>query len=283
MKSTAADAFARRDFWLCLARAFAPPGGEDYLIAFRNDLSADLAAIGEEMGLRLTAEVALLKQEADRLPDAVELQKLYSALFLTPPTPVMLNTGLYIDGSLMGRSELELREFYARHGFERHAHFRDLNDTVAIQAEFLALLYGKAGERATSGDGMEARAYLAEAEDFTRRFPARWITPFLRAIEAAGSRVGLNAVYAHLARILWLAVEGSVESVDQIVSNAGLDALPSGSARGIGALTAQDLAEIAWCLKRDGLSFDHIVEQDNWDHAVFEARCKEHHDAQVSQ
>ena len=31
-RDLAAEAYSRRDLWLCLARAFAPPGGDDYLV-----------------------------------------------------------------------------------------------------------------------------------------------------------------------------------------------------------------------------------------------------------
>lgn len=272
MRDTAADAFSRRDFWLCLARAFAPPGGGEYLAAFAHDLPDDLAAIAEEIGLVLTAEIASLRAAAGQMTDPMDLQRLYAALFLTPPTPVMMNTGFYIDGGVMGVSEQGLQDAYARHGYARHTEFRDLNDTIGVQAEFLSLLYDKAGEKARAAEGMDARAYLAEADAFIAAYPARWITPFVRDIEAACDRLALNPVYAHLARILWLAVEGSISAPTFHEVKGGMEMLPPGSARGIGALTAEDLAEIAWRLDQDGLSWDHVAENDGWDDAVFAAR-----------
>ncbi|MDZ7709743.1 MAG: molecular chaperone TorD family protein [Roseovarius sp.] len=273
MNPTAATAFSKRDFWLCLARAFAPPGtGEDYLRAFQTDLPDDLAAISEELGLQLGAEIADFRAAAAQLADPLELQKLYAALFLTPPTPVMVNTCFYIDGGMQGASEQALEKAYAAHGFKRHEHFRDLNDTVGVQADFLALLFEQAGTKAMAGEDIDARAYLAQADQIIADYPCRWITPFLRDLEAVSRDHDVNPVYAHLARVIWLAVEGNAKAPEIVEIKQGMAQLPRGSARGIGALTAEDLAEIAYKLQRDGLAWDHVAANDGWDDAVFAAR-----------
>ncbi|MFN3973090.1 MAG: molecular chaperone [Gemmobacter sp.] len=272
-RDTGLLAFSKRDFWLCMARAFAPPAtGPDYLEAFQNALPDDLASIAEEIGLHLGAEITDLRRAAAALGDPMELQKLYAALFLTPPTPVMINTGFYLDGGIMGDTEAGMADAYAAHGFARHRHFRDLNDTPGVQAEFLALLFEKAGEKARAGEDIEARAHLAQAEGFLSDYVCRWITPFLRDLETVSRDHGVNAVYAHLARLVWLAAEGSVAAPDVAEIKAGMASLPRGSARGIGALTAQDLAEIAYRLERDGLTWDHVAQNDGWDDAAFAAR-----------
>ncbi len=272
-RDTARLAWSKRDFWLCIARAFAPPGtGPDYLEAFQTALPDDLETIADEVGLHLGAEIADLRAAAAALADPMELQKLYAALFLTPPTPVMVNTGFYLDGGIMGESEAGMAEAYARHGFQRHEHFRDLNDTVGVQADFLALLFDRAGEKARAGDDFGARAFLAEADAFLSAYVCRWITPFLRDLDSACRDHGVNPVFAHLARLIWLAVEGSVAAPGPAAVKDGLDSLPRGSARGIGALTAEDLAEIAYRLDRDGLAWDHVARNEGWDDAVFAAR-----------
>ena len=91
LNQTAATAYSRRDFWLCLARVFAPPAtGPDYLRAFQSDLPDDLAAIAEEIGLQLGPEIDGFRKAAAQIADALDLQRLYASLFLTPPTPVMV-------------------------------------------------------------------------------------------------------------------------------------------------------------------------------------------------
>lgn len=276
LNQTAATAYARRDFWLCLARAFAPPAtGSDYLNAFQTDLPDDLAAISEEMGLAIGAEIQSFREAASRLAEPLDLQKLYATLFLTPPTPVMVNACFYIDGGPKGAAEQALEGIYARHAFQRHTHFRDLNDTVGVQADFLALLYDRGGDKAKAGEDIDARAYLAQAEAFTADYPCRWITPFLRDLESVSRDHDVNPVYAHLARMIWLAVEGSTRAPQLTEIKDGMADLPQGSARGIGALTAEDLAEIAYRLDCDGLAWDHVAANDGWDDAVFEARRAE--------
>lgn len=273
LNSIAATAYAKRDFWLCLARAFAPPGTDDaYLRAFQTDLPDDLAAIAEELGLQLGEETAAFRTAASQLRDPLALQKLYAALFLTPPTPVMVNTCFYIDGGLQGAAAQALEKSYAAHGFERHDHFRDLNDTVGVQADFLALLYEQAGQKAQGGEDIDARAYLSQADQIITDYLCRWITPFLRDLETASRNHGVNPVYAHLARIIWLAVEGLTAAPEIAEIKVGLAQLPAGSSRGVGALTASDLAEIAFMLDRDGLAWDHVAANDGWDQDVFEAR-----------
>ena len=268
-------AHARRDFWLCLARAFAPPAGGDYHAAFAEDLPADLDAIAGEIGLELGAQIAAFRDAAARAGDSEALQKLYAGLFLTPPAPVMINAGYYIDGGLMGATEKALNAWYGHHGFARHEHFRDLSDTVAVQCEFLSLLYDKAGTAAEADEDLEAMAYIGEAERFLAEYPRRWVTPMLRELEAAVERRDLNPAYAHLLRVLWLALEDAVTRAGSRIEKAQSADLPKGSSRGMGALTAEDLAEIAFRLERDGLAWDHVAALEGWDDAVFERRRAE--------
>ena len=268
-------AHARRDFWLCLARAFAPPAGGDYHAAFAEDLPADLDAIAGEIGLELGAQIAAFRDAAARAGDSEALQKLYAGLFLTPPAPVMINAGYYIDGGLMGATEKALNAWYGHHGFARHEHFRDLSDTVAVQCEFLSLLYDKAGAAAEADEDLEAMAYVGEAERFIDAYPRHWVTPMLRELERAVERRDLNPAYAHLLRVLWLAVEDVVAHSGTRIEKAGSADLPRGSSRGMGALTAEDLAEIAFRLERDGLAWDHVAALDGWDDAVFARRRAE--------
>ena len=206
-RALADDVATRRDLWLCLARAFAPPAGGDFHAAFTEDLPADLGAIAEEIGLNVAADLDGFTAATRGLTNALDMQRRYAALFVTPPGPVFMNTGVYMDEGFLGPSEADLNSWYARHGFERHAGFKDLNDHVAVQLEFIGLLYGKATDRALAGEHMEALAYAAEAERFIAAFPRRWITPFLQALEATCRQRGLSATFVHLAHIAWLALE----------------------------------------------------------------------------
>lgn len=265
---------AKRDFWLCLARAFAPPAGGEFHTAFTSDLPSDLEAIAEEIGLNVAADLDRFREAAGGLTDALEIQQHYASFFVTPPVPVFMNTGVYLDNAFLGPSEIDINDWYARHGFERHAGFKDLNDHVAVQFEFVGLLYEKAADRAFGGNDMEALAFAAEAERFLAAFPRRWVTSFLSAIEGACSERRLNRAYAHLSRIAWLSIEHHLAGAEVKINAAESVPFPAGSSRGMGALTAEDLAEIAFRLDAAGLSYDHVKALPEWEDAAFNRRSK---------
>jgi len=267
----ATDANSRRDFWLCLARAFGKPEGAEFRDVFTAHLADDLQAIAEETGLIVHEDIAALRVAATGLGQDLDLLRLYSKLFIAPPTPVMLNSGFYLDGGRTGHIEQELRALYTRHGVAKNETMRDLHDAVPIQLEFLSFLYGRAGDHAMSGQNMEARAYIAEAESFIARYLAHWCGPFLRDLEKACAEDGLNRAFEHLARILWLAVEQARAGapIEALPAGAGL---PQGSSRGLGDVTAQDLAEVAYRLEQAGLNWDHVAANEAWDDKVFASR-----------
>lgn len=267
----AAEAYSRRDFWLCLARAFGRPEGDAFRDVFTSHLADDLQAIAEETGLIVHEDLAALRATAAGLDQDLDLLRLYSKLFIAPPTPVMLNSGFYLEGGRTGHVEQELRALYSRHGVAKNEAMRDLHDAVPIQLEFLSFLFGRAGDHAMSGQNMEARAYVAEAESFIARYLAHWCSPFLRDLEKACAEDGLNRAFEHLARILWLAVEQTRAGAPITALPAGAG-LPQGSSRGLGDVTAQDLAEVAYRLERAGLTWDHVAANDAWDAEVFAAR-----------
>lgn len=268
----AADAYSRRDLWLCLARAFGRPEGLEFLDVFTAHLADDLEMIAEETGLIAHENIAALRVDAARLGQDLDLLRLYSKLFIAPPTPVVLNAGFYMDGGKTGQVEQDLRALYARHGVAKNEAMRDFHDAVPIQLEFLSFLFGRAGDYAMSGQNMEARAYIAEANSFIANYPVQWCNPFLRDLEKACAEDGLNRAFEHLARILWLAVEQARAGAPIAALPAGAG-LPQGSSRGLGDITAQDLAEVAYRLEQAGLSWDHVAANENWSDETFAARC----------
>lgn len=260
---------AKRDFWLCLARAFAPPAAETYRDSFCKDLPEDLFAITTEIGAKVDGDIEAFAKEAAKLPDSLEIQRLYAALFVTPPTPAFMNTAIYLDGAFLGGSEFDIQQWYARHGFERHEGFRDLNDHAAVQMEFLGQLFDRASTFARSSDDIAALALATEAGRFIHTYVRQWIGPFLHSIQEACRERDLNAAFVHLARIVWSMVDYEIEHGTARFEVEAERPLPNGSSRGIGDVTAEDLAEIALRLQSAGLSFDHIREQEAWSETVF--------------
>lgn len=263
---------ARRDFWLCMARAFVAPAGDGFHAAFTSALPDDLAAITEEIDLGVEGDLEAFAAEARTLADDMALQRLHAALFSTPPTPAFINTAIYVDGAFLGESEYDIGRFYERHGFARDPAFHDLNDHVAVQFEFLAALYDRAVTLATKGEDIEALASAAEAERFLRRHPRRWIGPFLKTLQEACATHELAKPHLHLARIVWAMIARELETGITRFEEEVERPLPEGSARGVGEVTAEDLAEIAERLVAAGLTMDHVTSQPGWSDEVYARR-----------
>lgn len=260
---------SKRDLWLCLARAFAPPIRGAFHQAFTQALPSDLADIATEIGLAAADEIALFASEAARMADDLEIQRLYSSLFSTPPAPVFINTAIYLDGAFLGESELGIQRWCERYGFERDPNLKDLNDHVAVQLEFVGQLYHLALAKAQMGEDMEANALASDAERFIRVYPSRWIGPFLLSLQTACADRNLNRAYIHLAHLLRLAIEHETCHAALPFQRSFDASLTQDPARGAVQVSADDLAQIALRLVTAGLSMDHVRRQPGWSEDAF--------------
>ena len=195
------------EFYLCLARAFLPPHTDNDHRALAVYLADDLADLAGETGYPIAEPLAQLRAAFDALPGPLALLQLYSKLFLTPPTPVALNTGRYLDGTVMGGSVQAIEGWYRRRGLERTESFHDLPDHVALQLEFVARLFAGAAAARQAGDDAEARQLEAEARAFLGAFVVHWLPGFCAALERTLAQHRLPAPYLYLAHILCAAVE----------------------------------------------------------------------------
>ncbi|MCS7268945.1 MAG: molecular chaperone TorD family protein [Geminicoccaceae bacterium] len=247
------------------------PSDARFCASFSADLAADLRAIAREMGLEAEAILREFEESARNLGDPVELQRLYAALFLVPPAPVALNTGIYLDGTLLGPSERELNRVYERLGFRLDPGFRDLADHPSAQFEVLAALFERAAQALARGEENTARAFLREAGDFLAAYPRRWITPFAAALERSCSERGYNPCYLWLARFLWLAIDHELvhgEAGWHLEEKVAPRAVEDGNR----VLGAEDLAEIAIRLENAGLSFEHLRSMPEWKEESYRIR-----------
>lgn len=179
------------ELFLVFARAFAAPAGPDHLTALREHLVPaleDLCAACDVHGAApLLAE---LRVAVAGLGSAEALLADYTTLFLTPPAPVPLNASLYLDGTVMGPSEVDLMLRYAAAGLTKAEGFRDLNDHVVTQLEFAAHLFLSDRE--------------AEARSFVRDYPERWAPALAEALDRAAT-AGRDGPWRPLAHLLVLA------------------------------------------------------------------------------
>ncbi|MFY9315331.1 MAG: molecular chaperone TorD family protein [Burkholderiales bacterium] len=183
---------AKAEFFVCLARAFQPPGTPAARNAFAHDLAGDLAELAGEAGYELGPRLdrfAAHSVDAER-----QLLEDYSALFLVSPVPVPLNAGLYVDGGLLGRMTQAMLERYREAALEPDTHFHDLPDHVTMQLEYVAVMFSRAAE----GD----YAAAARAREFLDQFVLAWLPGFMRALRAASERIPAARAYGALAAIL---------------------------------------------------------------------------------
>lgn len=263
---------ARAAFFLTVARAFQPPREAAFGRAFLTELPGDLADMTDALGYGAAAEARAFAGAAAEVADAEELLRVYAALFLVPPAPAPLNAGVYLDGAVLGPSELAMRRWYAEQGLARSPDLRDLADHVSVQLEFVSVLFQRAAERMQTGEAIEAVALATEARRFLAAFPHRWLPAFRAALRQACAARSLPPVHARLADILAAAIEAEVALDPSRSAEEAVTALPSGSARGLGAPTAEDLAEIAVRLEDHGLGFDHVRARPEWREEVYLAR-----------
>ena len=262
----------RAAFFLTLARAFAPPREPAVAAAFGDDLPLDLEEMAAELGYDLGAAPERLRAAAAAVSGPEALLKLYSGLFLTPPVRVHLDAAFYLDGAVLGHAALAIEQCYAQHGFVRRPEFHALPDHVTAQLEFVFLLFDRAAQAMVAGESMQALALAAEARRFLAAFPRRWLQRLRPALEKTCRERHLPPVYPALAEALEAATLAEIARDPSTTPEAAVSALPAASSRGLGAPTAEDLAEIAVRLEQHGLTFDHVRARPEWDETVYAAR-----------
>lgn len=239
---------SRAEFYLCLAHAFLPPDTEQLWEAIRDALADDLEGLGEALGYDIGNAVADLRTLLATIPDQMNLLQGYSALFLAPPRPVNINTGIYLDGIVNGGSLLAMEATYLRCGLKRCQHFKDLSDHVSVQLEFVASRYLQYLDKPEA---------IAEAEQFLADFAVHWLPPFIADLQKAG--VASNP-WLPLARMLLAAVAQDASAAPQASAQLRQQSALE-QARRVRAqeeIGEEQMAFIARRLQEQGLATDHL-------------------------
>lgn len=192
--ATHTGAMAWSDLFLCLARAWLAPPPDLAARTWCAALADDLDDLGRELGLDLSTDVRALRAHAGAADDRDPWLVAYSRLFLVPPVPVTLNTGIYLEGSLGGAASQMMQSCYRSAGLEPSVRFLDLPDHVAMQLEFVAALF----ERAARADPDAPR----QARDFLAAFVDHWAQPLRKACESAAASHPEANVFAAVARVV---------------------------------------------------------------------------------
>lgn len=191
----------RADLLYCLSRAFMPPPQGWSVRDWAEPLETDFSELGASLGIDVSVLRSALADACER-SDACARQGVdadtwlveYARLFLVPPVPVPLNSGVYLEGAIGGAAAQMMRSCYHAAGVVPNESFHDLPDHVSMQLEFVARLY----ERAARGQ-VEA---LTMAEEFSDGFIRAWAPSLEKACESAATRWPNARVYAALAALL---------------------------------------------------------------------------------
>lgn len=200
------------DLYMMLSLAFRTPNDPGRVAAMRAYLVGDLAAAAQEAAVEFAAaDLTALAEALAAIPDDLTLLQIYSALFLTPPRLASLSAGIYLDGGILGRSVDGMRDAYRRHGVGYAGTDGDLPDHLAVQLEFMALLYGRAAVAADNDSGGAAQTKLiAEAEFFRDVYILPWLPVLISKIAAAdiAAVASVNPYLALVRLALTLAAAG---------------------------------------------------------------------------
>ncbi|MFZ5558436.1 MAG: TorD/DmsD family molecular chaperone [Pseudomonadota bacterium] len=235
------------EFYLCLARAFLSPLEETAWRGMAECLADDLSEIARELGLDAGCEVSEYRAAMMAVPDGLALLQTYAALFLMPPAPAPLNTGLYLDGSLAGPSVTAMETCYRQCGVERDPQFGDLSDHPSVQLEFVALLYAREAQQLA---GLGERPPFGGGQ-FLASFVRGWAPRFAATLERATRGRACPNPWLPLARLLAAAAERDA------VSMPGAEAAPA-KRPAPPPLDAEAVREMARKLRERGLATDHL-------------------------
>lgn len=261
----------RAEFYLCLARALLPPMEQRDFHAIREQLAAELEELGAELGYSINRTLAQFRAAIARIPDQQELLRLYSRLFLVPPTPAHLNGGFYLDGAFMGQSTLQIEACYRRFGLVRSPDFHDAPDHLSSLLEFLALIHARAEEANAADDKAVVEILLREAGGFARDYVLPWLPALYRDLDGA-TVYGSISAYAALVDVLQTAVAHDFARADAApdpVAPASASSPDDGSARRASDqlrcrncetafIATDEMYDILLSLTRSGLGTEHL-------------------------
>lgn len=157
--------------------------------------------LGEACGLRDRRECTVGDWRADDSADKPEGAPLslggeYHRLFVGVGKPaVCLWESIYLTGinALFQQNTLEVRRFYARHGFEARDAGRVADDHLAIELAFLREL----ALQTASSEGSERIDLLRAQQEFLTEHVARWVNSFVDQV-VEHDRTGYYRGYARL-------------------------------------------------------------------------------------
>jgi TorA maturation chaperone TorD len=177
-------------------------------------LAGDPEVQGTEIaeGFKSLAEFTTTLKESERDKVLLELAAEYAGLFLgvrqMPPHP---SESVYTSKErlIMQKARDEVLMIYRSMGLQRFDKFREPEDHIAIELQFMAEMCGKTSEALKNGKNAEAKKYLDVQRDFLNDHLAKWVPMFAADILKGAKR----EFYKAIAKI----TKGYVETDKEVV------------------------------------------------------------------
>lgn len=171
----------------------------------------------ESEGYRTLREYAAKVNLKDLEAETTNLAAEYAALFLNmSETPVFPFESVYTSPErlLMQEARDQVVAEYRKEGLDRATEFREPEDHIAIELEFMAYLCQKTADALEAGDRAAAEAYLKKQSEFLQKHLMVWVPQFCRDLQRAAG----TGFYKGVAQITdeYLAMES--QTVDDLLA-----------------------------------------------------------------
>jgi TorA maturation chaperone TorD len=223
----------RQAIYSFLSRMYAVEISKDMLkdLSQKKDLWLKLAEDPEVRGTEvaegfksLAESVASLKEsETDKA--LLELAAEYAGLFLgvrhMPPHP---SESVYTSRErlIMQKARDEVLAIYKSMGLQRFDKFREPEDHIAIELQFMADMCGKTSEALKDGKEAEAKKYLDVQRNFLNEHLAKWVPSFADDILKGAKREFYRAIAKITKGYVETDKEVVLEMIDKLSTPSGL-------------------------------------------------------------
>ncbi|HSJ54178.1 MAG TPA: molecular chaperone TorD family protein, partial [Anaerolineae bacterium] len=170
-----------------LSRAYRQEASAAFLQGLVEELANTTEEDAESEGHRLLRHYVRGIAQADLDNVETELGAEYAALFLNAsPKPVHPFESVYTssDRLLMQQARDEVLAEYRQEGLARIGDFKEPEDHIAIELEFMAHLCQKTAEALGAGDTGAAAGYLQKQQRFLEKHLLVWVPAFCRDLAA---------------------------------------------------------------------------------------------------
>jgi TorA maturation chaperone TorD len=176
---------SRAGVYTFLSAVYGVEVNKDVLAELREQLSGE-SEEEEDAGYALMRRFFEETSEEEASAVETELAADYASLFLSmgrKPVPPYESVFTSEERLVMQRARDEVLALYREEGLGRVEGFREPEDHIAIEMEFMGYLCQKAMESLEGDDTEEARAYLQKQKDFLEKHLMVWVPQFCRDVQ----------------------------------------------------------------------------------------------------